>query len=487
MARFPKDEPGGNIAINYTPSASAIPFHECDLQVKAICGPVGSGKSTLAIWDFFLLCREATVPVRGLVVRESYRQLHDSTRQTVQEWFGALGHYVKSEETLHLRMPGLDGVTRDHQLMFRHGRRPEEVSNLLSTEYGFIWLEEVVPGIELKNMVVGGGLPQELFDMVLMRQRQKGLHRMHTILTFNPPSKFHWVYRTFFLPTTEELTAKGMALFRQPPFENRINLPPNYYERLLTQLGEDLARRFVYGEPVTIYPGRRVFPEALEQVHFAENLKPVPKVPYVLGFDFGLTPVVLIAQVLPNGRLQVYKEIQFWSSGLEKLAEFLMQVLHDEYPDFDFEHHRGWGDPAGQDRSQADEKTCFDVLRARGFVIQAGQQDPHLRKEAVRQRMSRIDENGIPALRIDKQKCQILCEGLLGGYRYPRASDGQVGHRPLKNEFSHSCDALQYLCTGEFSVFTGKGIAGPPPRVAYDPFAPLSAPRAGSRTSWMAR
>ncbi len=467
------------VTIDYRPHPSTVRFHESLAQVKALCGPVGSGKTTAVCWDWYFLCQEARVPLRGCVMRESYRQLHDSTRPTFVEWFRPICHYVKQDEVMELTLPNVDGEVLTHELHFRHARRVEEASNFLSTEYALIWLEEVVPALQVGQGVVGGGIPKGIFDIALMRQRQKGAHRLHIDLSFNPPSKFHWTYKEFFQRTPEELAKLGYALFRQPAGENKKHLPPLYYEKLLDRLDENLARRFVMGETVTLYPGVRVYPHCYEQTHFADALVPARDVPLIAMFDFGLTPVALIAQVLPSARLVVYREVQMWSAGIERLAEHLGEVLKDEFPGMKVA--RSWGDPAGAQRAQTDERTCFEILGAKGIPVLPGAVDFTSRQEAVDQRLSRWIDNK-PAILIDRQRCPVLMEGLLGGYRYPQSHDGQVGSRPLKNDFSHACNALEYGCTGEFSITTGESKRAPQRRPQSDP---LSRRRPQHARSWM--
>jgi len=41
-----------------------------------------------------------------------------------------------------------------------------------------------------------------------------------------------------------------------------------------------------------------------------------------------------------------------------------------------------------------------------------------------------------------------LLRGLNGGYKYKRKQNGTYEDAPLKDEFSHDSDALQYLCLG---------------------------------------
>lgn len=475
----------------YNVHPSVVGFHNSHAQVKALCGPVGSGKTSAMCFEIWFALREAREPLPWLIARESYRQLHDSTRRTWEYWFGACSRYLKVDERMLVTVENVFGDTLIHELDFRHARRPEDASNLLSTEYAGAWLEEVVPAYQMDAGVVGAGLPKELFDLVLTRMRHPGAHRSHVLLSFNPPHRYHWVYQEFFARTAEELATRDYALFRSPAYENRANLPARYYERLLEQFGpgSDLARRFVLGEAVTLYPGVRVFPEASEAMHFRTALEVLPGVELVIGFDFGLTPCAVVCQMLPSGRLQVYAEIQLFNAGIERLAAHLHELLKAPDtvrggPRFKGNTWRCWGDPAGSAKAPTDERTCFDILRHNGFDVQPGAVDWESRRQALKMRLERLVD-GEPAILIDQQSCPVLSEGLLGGFSYPKSLDGRIAGKPLKNNFSHTADALMYLCTGEFARASGipLGIKAEPKRKPWNPLE--DNPRVPQGGSWM--
>ena len=469
----------------YNPNPSVISFHESTARVKALAGPVGSGKSSAAMWQFFMNAQESPIPLRGLVLRETYRQLTDTTKRTWEDWFEGCSDYKKQDEQLQLTIPGVDGVWRTHTLDLRHARRAADAQAFMSAEYGFIWLEEVTPAIDMATGIVGGGLPEELLDIALMRIRQKGAHRLEIILTFNPPPKFHWVFRRFYKSTAEELAAQGFALFQQPPFENRKNLPPNYYENLLQQLrSEELVQRFVNGLPVTIYPGVRVYPQILEDVHIVDAIDPIPGIALISMHDFGRTPCCILAQATPEGRLLCLKEIQLWDASVETFASVMADTLKEQFPGTRWS--RGWGDPSGQYPHETDDKTAFGIMAAKGFPLLPGAMTFTARREAVIQRSERMI-GGKPALMISRAGCPMLCEAVLGGYRYPKAADGQIGRTPIKNDFSHTGNALEYGCSGEYNIRDGSAVqrAGEESDTPVLPkFNPLDTSKKGGG-SWM--
>ena len=478
-------------AINYTPHKSAAAIHDSPAKIKVVCGPVGSGKTSVACWEFWLLCWESTVPVRGVVIRSSYRELHDSTRKTFEEWFGAILTYREKDEEAVITFPGRDGTVRSHSLLFRACKREAEASKFLSTEYGFAWLEECVPAFTSTKIggVMGQGLPHGIFMMTKMRLRQKGMHRLQIILTFNPPSTRHWTYKEFFQATPDDFQKKDYAFFRQPPGENKAHLPENYYEDLLAGLSPDLARRFVGGEVTTSYEGIRVFEEFLENVHVVDMIEAVPGAPLILGSDYGLTPAVAITQILPGGQWLILSELQLFNSGIRAFVEYLVPFLKQEFPNNKVKCI--WQDPAGNQRSTIDEtETTAAVLRQAGFDVQDGNQNWSLRRELIKQRCQWFP-SGKPGLLVSRQGAPTICEGFLGGYHYPMTAAGIPGSSPVKNSWSHLMDCLQYIATGEFSLLSGlvtkeeiavKQVVRP----RYNPLASNGRP-VFARNGWMRR
>lgn len=442
--------PTANDELTYNCHPSVAPFHESRLNVKALCGPVRSGKSLACAWEWVRCCLASPVPVEGVVVRETYRQLYDTTLKMLTRHFGSVVRYKESNATLYWTLPAPDGREQEHALAFRHGRHEAELSNLLSSEYGFAHMEEPVPAFDTESRVMGGGLPHGLLKMLKSRLTQPGVPYRPLCLSFNPPSTFHWVYTEFFRPSRAKLEAKNFGLWRVDRKDNEQYLPANYYDELRDTFGadEDMIRRFIEGEPITVYPGQRVYPEFSEQHHFAEDLKPARDLPLVIMFDFGLTPVALIGQVLATGRFLILREVQLWDASIVRLADELSAVLRNDFNYFS--RWRCWGDPAGMSRHETDSRTCFQILAERGFHLQPGAVSLQARIEAVKQR-ARTLIGARAGITIDRQGCPLLTEGLLGGYRYPKLRNSELGREPLKNKFSHVANALEYGCTGEFN------------------------------------
>src|SRR5690348_3118482 len=132
-------------------------------RVRFLWGPLGTAKSTWLCWRVFLKAWEVStkygVSLRAIIVRDTYRNLADSTLKTWLEWFpdkSPLGYIAQSQPVDYkLRTP--DG--RMHDVSFRHGQTAQDASLLLSTEYGLICLEEVAPAyLPGKTQLVSPGI-----------------------------------------------------------------------------------------------------------------------------------------------------------------------------------------------------------------------------------------------------------------------------------------------------------------------------------------
>jgi hypothetical protein len=122
-------------------------------------------------------------------------------------------------------------------------------------------------------------------------------------------------------------------------------------------------------------------------------------------------------------------------------------MVQGEYQGHTFEF---FGDPAGVQRAQTDERTPFDILKAAGIPARpAPTNDFTIRRESVAVACGRIID-GIPGLQISP-RCVNLRKGMAGAYQYKRlqvSGDERYHDVPDKGKFSHVCEAAQYLMIG---------------------------------------
>lgn len=442
------------VQINYQASPTCLKFHESDALVKLLIGPFGSGKSVACTMDqLFMavgnhhqaapLCRDGKRYMRSAIVRNSYRELQDTTLKTFMEWMPpGLGTFKQSTMTYRIKHPQFVA-----EFLFRALDKPQDIGRLLSLELTSGWLNEARE------------IPKAVFDAIqgrLGRYPKKSFLKEEydpvLIADTNPPDDLHWIYRIF-----EEMRPKGHQVFHQPGgmehnAENLENLMGGieYYRRLAR--GKDQAWIDVYinGNYGFLQDGKPVFPMFNDAVHVSDTvIKYEPHQPVWFGCDYGLTPAAVFIQKGPTGQYRVIDEIITEDLGAVKFAEMVSKKLRKDYGSSQAE---GWGDPAGDQRSKIREaETPNLIMQAEAIPISsAPTNDPVMRTEAVGKLLGAMDMSGEPSLFISPV-CKMLRRGMAGGYKYRQlqvGGDERYVEKPDKNIYSHVCEALEYAMLG---------------------------------------
>lgn len=450
--------------ITYVASETMRKFHRSDAFVRALLGPIGSGKSVACVLEM-MRKSQAQAPhyangfdedgrpkgrgiryTRWVVVRNTYRELLDTTMETFFDWVPkSLGHYsaLNSKFTMHTLLG--DGTIMHAEFLFRALDRPDDVKKLLSLEMTGMFLNEARE------------IPKAIMDMGIGRlgrypsKRMGGPSWHGLIMDSNPPDNDHWWYKLF-----EENLPDNHAIFRQPSGveghgENLDNLPPGYYQNMQAGKDKEWVNVYVHGRYGFVMDGKPVWSEYKDSIHSTdEDYIPDERLTIYVGIDFGLTPAACFAQQTPTGQWVIFDELVTEDMGASNFSKLLNKQINHLYPRdrFTFEIY---GDPAGDFRAQTDESTPFQILDKNG--IQAWPtytNDLLIRLEAVSTTLSRLDFAGNPAFLLTK-KAKILRKAMAGGYKYKRLSVS--GHerfqdKPDKGRYSHVADALQYLLLG---------------------------------------
>ena len=227
-----------------------------------------------------------------------------------------------------------------------------------------------------------------------------------------------------------------------------------------------------YERDWSVFAGRPVFEDYSKSRHeLRSNVEPHLGLPLLLGWDFGLTPACIVAQ-LREGRLFILREYVESHMGIQKFCPRVMGDLAVRYPSWrnprtDF---RSYIDPAGLAKAQTDERTCAQVMAECGMKnIYPGPIDFETRRKAVEHFLVLYTKDG-PGLVLYPQDCPTLSKGFAGGYTYPERYDEIEPNkaRPLKDHYSHAHDALQYLAAGAFDLKSIKThVTAPPPAYAF--------------------
>jgi hypothetical protein len=466
--------------------------------ISGIVGPFGSGKSVGSVMK---MLRYATLQepgddrvrrTRWAVVRNTYRQLRETTIKTFMEWVPEfinhegeqvqVGVYHKTEQRFvlgrdrkgNLTCPLPDGTFVEAEFIFKALDRPESEGDLLSLELSGAWVNEFRE-IDLKLFT---GVFGRTGRYPAPRSGAKTTNRM--LIADSNPMMLEGGYYNFFVKREgvdelqeelrKALEADGVELdrdmmnyFKQPGglhpnAENKENLDPSYYHTMgiMAQAsGKSMQwvkvhRDAEYGIDVS---GRPVYERDFnDAIHVSDApLLVDPKLAIAVGMDFGLTPAAVFAQRDNYGRWQIFSELTTPVDSQMGTVQFLTMMkdhIRKNYPNHECVIY---ADPAGQQKAQTDMKTSFEIAKAMGFRIYPGAYTLEERIGSVRASLTRIVE-GVPGLRISRG-CTVLMQGFQGAYQYKRVavSDEKYSEKPDKNRHSHVHDATQHL----FGYFDG--------------------------------
>lgn len=434
----------------YIASPTARKFHRDDKFVRGLIGPIGSGKSVACCWEIIRkACKQAPNHLgirrsRWAIIRNTYRELVDTTMETFFDWFPKeLGFWRAQDIKFTLKRQLPDGTHVELEVLFRALDRPDDVKKLLSLELTGGWINEARE------------IPKAVLDMLMGRvgrypsKREGGASWYGVIMDTNPPDTDHWWYKVF-----EEDRPEGWSCFNQPSgigpdAENTENLPVGYYKNMMTGKDQAWIDVYIHGKYGFVMDGKPVFPEYKDDVHHTDEdiVVPTNSIIYI-GIDFGLTPAATFGYQTASNRWVIFDELVTEDMGAATFAKLLKRHINRYYSNNTLEIY---GDPAGEQRSQADENTPFQVLDANGIVAwPTYTNDPIIRREAVAGTMTRMDFSGNTGFLLGP-KAIMTRKALAGGYKYKRmqvSGSDRFMDKPDKNRYSHVADSLQYLLLG---------------------------------------
>ena len=429
--------------IDYTPPPTGKAFMQSDAKMRTLMGPVGSGKSVTCSFE---IVRRATMQepneqgirkTRAAVVRETARQLQDTTIKTFLDWFppGVCGTYMRTTKTYFFKVGDVEC-----EVMFRALDDADDVANLNSLELTFTWFNECKD------------IHPEIVDAMSKRigrfpSKKDGGPTWHGMWgDTNPPTMdTWWFYQMEHLDPKDGVSENdnGWDVFKQPSgrstdAENIENLPENYYD---TQgRSDEYIRTFIDGEYGLSLSGQPIYKYFRPDYHMGkETLRPIVNGvrPIVIGMDLGLTPAAVIGQQDPRGRVLILGEAVSFDMGIQRFTRTILTPLI-------IEHWSGAPiivvtDPAGIQRAQTDERSAVDIIKAEGLKVFPA------KTNNISARISAVDDflmrqvDGDSAFLVDPS-CTNLKAAMMGGYRY-HPKNGTIE----KNKHSHVAEALQYL------------------------------------------
>lgn len=466
------------MSIVFAPVPSTKAFFVSDSLVSACVGPVGSTKTSTGIMKIAFEAAMMAPGIDGIrrsrcaVVRNTRQMLLDSTIPDFFKWFqdGVAGTYIKTEGRFLLKFNDVEC-----DIMFRGLDDANDVRRLLSLNLSFAMVDEVREiNPEVFNQLTTrvGRYPDKTMVPhkkgwpILKNKKgemipsagcvdEYGREMKKVWVSTNPPSMDTFWYENLSNPPeiTDEhtgevrkwhVTVQPSALSQEQDWAHLIP-SANYYEDLVMGKTQDWIDVYVHGKWGISLSGKPVI-SCFQQEHVAS--KPLAPIklsanPIIIGMDFGLNPSAVIGQIDPRGRILILDEITGVDMGLVRFIDTkLKPLLASKYAGYQV---LVVGDPAGTQRQQGDEKSCFDILKGAGFkAIPAKTNSIVLRVAAVETALTKFIDGQAGCL-IDPA-CRKLISALRGEYRYKLKKNGEYEPSPEKNMASHIADAAQYFC-----------------------------------------
>jgi hypothetical protein len=502
-----------SINFKYKPEGDTLKkFMKSDDFFRGLRGPVGSGKSVACCIEIFrrsLLQQknaEGKRKSRWAVIRNTNPQLRTTTIKTWLDWFpeDTWGNFAWSVPYTHRILVG----ELDVEVIFLALDRPEDVKKLLSLELTGVWVNEARE------------IPKSIIDACTMRvgrfpsMREGGASWYGVIADTNAPEEDHWwPIMAADVPVPDHISRDealmlikpdNWSFYTQPPAllenkgkdgfitgyednkksENKKNLTEKYYENIIRGKTKGWIDVYVLNKLGSIEEGKPVYHSFKEELHITKNkIDLIPGQPIWIGVDFGLTPAAVFGQRTTTGKWNIINELVCFEMGVIRFSELLRGEIAKLYKGYEV---MIYGDPAGDFRSQTDERTPFQIMRNCGLkAIPAPSNDVALRIEAVDSTLSRLVD-GSPGFNMSTD-CINLKKGFNGGYHYRRlqVSGDRYDEKPLKNRYSHVHDALQYLMMGAGEGRTMmSGKIQTQPTVAKKQWDVFQKPGASKRKVW---
>jgi hypothetical protein len=439
-------------------AARGIRYH------RLIMGPRGSGKSVACLHEIILMtiysdpCVDGVKRARWLIGRRTYSELETTTIRTFEDWFKFefIGH-KGTKKPPRARLMFFDGKHRvEIEFIFMSFDTPDSAKQALSLELTGAYFNECnyIPQ-EVLNKIDGSITRYPARKM----RKEGGTYHFGLLYDANAFPNYHPLYTRFMVEKHDNheifLQPGGMkeveaGVFEEnPEAENLRWLTEGYYKNMSIGKPFSFIRTQICNRFGEYEAGKACHPDYNQDIHSSEHIEINLDLPIYLGFDYGGTNACIVAQDTGHG-LNIVKE---FVNSVDSLSSFCYEV--QEWLNVNCagaEIKNCWGDPSNN-KSISTATPSHDVVeRVTGYkVVSAPSNVIKSRLEAVNLLLEKRLAGGKSSFLICRTKCPMLHAGMSGKYalEYKKVGDTSLPVEiPVKNEWSHPADALQYICLG---------------------------------------
>jgi phage terminase large subunit len=299
----------------------------------------------------------------------------------------------------------------------------KRVEKILGKEYSTMYFNEC------------SQIPYKSIGVAISRLAEKNELAKKTYFDENPPSKKHWSYWVFVKKvnpeTSEPLDDSKYASLLMNPGDNLDNIDPEYISEILSQMPENMRRRFELGEFVDDYDGLVYY--SFDRDRNVREFEEQPQGTTLIGMDFNVNPMTAVVGNIINGKLFIHNDVFLENSDTFRMSHELCKMGHSGawvYPD-----------STGANRKTSG-KSDHSILREAGFVIKP------TRNPLVFDRVNNVNALLKAGLIVIHPRCRKLINDL------EKVSwKGQDLDQKTDPSLTHVSDALGYLAWHAINVF----------------------------------
>jgi PBSX family phage terminase large subunit len=396
-------------------------------------GAVGAGKTMFAAHVAIEICLNYP-GVKGFLGCLTYTQLKNVLFTTFKE------EIYKYEDSLSTNGVPVKLLKR---LVTSKGNMEAEFYNGSIIYFIACEKEEKIRGYNLDFFILDEPIEIDelIFTQLMARLRGKKSPRTFGLLTTNPGSEMHWIYKRFYV---NKINSPEYNHIDTCTYDN-IYLDPSYITDMEQAYDEDWVKRMLQGK-WGAYSGQ-IFKCFTRRRHVGDYKKPFPNDEikyYVAGVDWGMTnpSSVITYGVTKDNNIRVVHEYRNDNYNEKKkttnMVSKVIAALHKRY-----NYRKVWCDPSAKD--------LIVQTRSLGVPIEKADNDV---EGGIGKINSLLQKDRI---KIDKS-CYHLITEMPSYHRKKDKLNSNKTEEPVKQD-DHSIDALRYGLTN-FRTFGFTNLLG---------------------------